>query len=124
MLRTQREKIMFVTVRSLMADLNGLWLRHRLDTYLRQLQSIAVQRENDFQVERILQKQISIIRSELRLGRRVGVMYEPVQLSYQPGSHLKQRHAIAKLEANAGQGARAPHSGRRGRPADCGGDCR
>ena len=78
MLRTQREKIMLVTVKSLIADLNGMWLRHRLDTYSRQLQSIAVQRENDFQVERILQKQISIIRSELRLGRRMGVMYEPV----------------------------------------------
>ena len=69
---------MLVTVKSLMADLNELWLRHRLDTYSRQLQSIAVQRENDFQVERLLQKQVSIIRSELRLGRRAGVMNEPV----------------------------------------------
>jgi hypothetical protein len=42
------------------------WLRYRLDTYTRCLHTIAAQRENDFQAERILHRAISATRSRLQ----------------------------------------------------------
>jgi len=41
------------------------WLRARLDRYARELEVIAAQRENDFQVERVLHKQVVTLRSKL-----------------------------------------------------------
>jgi hypothetical protein len=41
------------------------WLRARLDRYARELDVIAAQRENDFQVERVLHKQVVTLRSKL-----------------------------------------------------------
>jgi hypothetical protein len=42
------------------------WLRSRLETYTRSLHTIAAQRENDFQAERILHRAISTTRSKLQ----------------------------------------------------------
>lgn len=41
------------------------WLRARLDRYTRELDVIAAQRENDFQVERVLHKRVMTLRSKL-----------------------------------------------------------
>ena len=41
------------------------WLRARLEAYTRALDVIAAQRENDFQAERMLHKQVVVVRSKL-----------------------------------------------------------
>lgn len=42
------------------------WLNYRLDGYTRSLHTIAAQRENDFQAERLLHREISATRSRLQ----------------------------------------------------------
>lgn len=42
------------------------WLRSRLDVHTRSLQTIALQRENDFQAERILHREVSVMRAKLQ----------------------------------------------------------
>ena len=42
------------------------WLHTRLDNYTRSLHAIAVQRENDFQAERILHREVTATRSKLQ----------------------------------------------------------
>ena len=42
------------------------YLRSRLDRYTRALQVIAAQRENDFQAERMLNKEAGAVRSKLQ----------------------------------------------------------
>jgi len=41
------------------------WLRARLERYTRALEAIAAQRENDFQAERLLHKEMVLLRSKL-----------------------------------------------------------
>jgi hypothetical protein len=43
-----------------------IWLRYRLDTCTRCLHTIAAQRANDFQAERLLHRDISAMRSRLQ----------------------------------------------------------
>lgn len=43
-----------------------IWLRLRVDAYSRQLHAILAQRENDFEAERMLQRDLCTVRSELR----------------------------------------------------------
>lgn len=57
---------MKITAKSLAAPIYKLWLRSRLDTCTRDLQTIAAQRENDFHAERILHRDISAMRSKLQ----------------------------------------------------------
>ncbi|WP_174999193.1 hypothetical protein [Rugamonas aquatica] len=49
----------FVTV------LYKAWLRARLERYMRALDAIAAQRENDFHAERVLHKEVVLLRSKL-----------------------------------------------------------
>ncbi|WP_317205411.1 hypothetical protein [Janthinobacterium sp.] len=42
------------------------YLRARLTRYTRDLQTIAAQRENDFQAERILHREVVMVRSKLQ----------------------------------------------------------
>ncbi len=46
--------------------LHKAWLRSRLDIYMRHLQAIASQRENDFHAERMLHRAVSATRSKLQ----------------------------------------------------------
>jgi hypothetical protein len=57
---------MKITLRPVTARLQRAWLRSRLDTHARSLRFIAAQRENDFQAERILHREISVMRSKLQ----------------------------------------------------------
>jgi hypothetical protein len=57
---------MKIKLKPLTSRLHKAWLRSRLDTYARSLQAIAAQRENDFQAERILHREVSAIRSKLQ----------------------------------------------------------
>jgi len=41
------------------------WLRARLERYTRALDAIAAQRENDFHAERVLHKEVVLLRSKL-----------------------------------------------------------
>jgi hypothetical protein len=41
------------------------YLRSRLDRYTRALEVIAAQRENDFHAERMLHKEVVVVRSKL-----------------------------------------------------------
>jgi hypothetical protein len=43
-----------------------LWLRYQLDAHRRCLHAIAVQRDNDFQAERLLHRAMSSARSRLQ----------------------------------------------------------
>ncbi len=56
---------MKLSAKPLTATLYKVWLRSRLDGHARALASIAAQRENDFQVERLLHKEMSELRSKL-----------------------------------------------------------
>jgi hypothetical protein len=56
---------MKITLNSLARQLYKTWLRSRLDMHTRSLQAIAAQRENDFQAERILHREVSAMRSKL-----------------------------------------------------------
>ena len=57
---------MKLTFKPLTARLHKAWLRSRLDMHARSLHTIAVQRENDFQAERILHREVSAMRSKLQ----------------------------------------------------------
>ena len=57
---------MKISVKPLTARLHKAWLRSRLDGYARSLETIAVQRENDFYAERILHREMSALRSKLQ----------------------------------------------------------
>lgn len=48
------------------ARLRTAWLRLRIDAYSRQLHSIWAQRENDFEAERLLHRQLCAARTKLR----------------------------------------------------------
>jgi hypothetical protein len=48
------------------ARLRTAWLRLRIDAYSRQLHSIWAQRENDFEAERLLHRQLCAARRKLR----------------------------------------------------------
>ncbi|MES2126867.1 MAG: hypothetical protein V4463_06310 [Pseudomonadota bacterium] len=54
------------SVKPLTSRLYKAWLRSRLDTCSRSLQTIAAQRENDFHAERILHREMSEMRSRLQ----------------------------------------------------------
>ena len=49
----------------LVATLYKAWLRARLERYTRALEAIAAQRENDFHAERVLHKEMVLLRSKL-----------------------------------------------------------
>ncbi|ELX10915.1 hypothetical protein Jab_2c30160 [Janthinobacterium sp. HH01] len=49
----------------LVAALYKAWLRARLERYTRALEAIAAQRENDFHAERVLHKEVVLLRSKL-----------------------------------------------------------
>jgi hypothetical protein len=51
---------------SLSTRLYKAWLRSRIDVHSRSLQHIALQRENDFHAERILHREVSMMRSKLQ----------------------------------------------------------
>ena len=42
------------------------WLRARLERCARDLDAIAAQRENDFQAERLLHREVIVVRSKLQ----------------------------------------------------------
>lgn len=56
---------MKIKLNSLTRRVHKAWLRSRLDRHTRSLQVIAAQRENDFQAERILHREVSAMRSKL-----------------------------------------------------------
>jgi hypothetical protein len=56
---------MKLSVKPITSRLYKAWLRVRLNTYTRDLQAIAAQRENDFHAERILHRAVSATRSKL-----------------------------------------------------------
>jgi hypothetical protein len=51
---------------SLYTRLYKAWLRSRLEVHTRNLQNIAAQRENDFHAERILHREMSVMRAKLQ----------------------------------------------------------
>jgi hypothetical protein len=51
---------------SLSTRLYKAWLRSRIDVHSRSLQNIALQRENDFHAERILHREVSMMRAKLQ----------------------------------------------------------
>ena len=57
---------MKISVKPVTNRLYKAWLRARLDTYTRNLQVIAAQRENDFHAERMLHRAVSATRSKLQ----------------------------------------------------------
>lgn len=61
---------MIITVKALSTQLYKswlkAWLRVRLDSYTRDLQAIAAQRENDFYAERMLHRAVSATRAKLQ----------------------------------------------------------
>jgi hypothetical protein len=57
---------MNIKLKPLTSRLHKAWLRSRLDMHSRSLQTIAAQRDNDFQAERILHREISAMRSKLQ----------------------------------------------------------
>jgi hypothetical protein len=57
---------MKLSIKPLISWLYKAWLRARLDTYSRNLQAIAAQRENDFHAERMLHRAVSATRSKLQ----------------------------------------------------------
>jgi hypothetical protein len=57
---------MKISVQPIKTQLYKVWLRTRLDHCRRDLQTIAAQRENDFHAERILNREMSEMRSKLQ----------------------------------------------------------
>lgn len=55
-----------ISFRPLTSRLYKAWLRARLDSYSRNLQAIAAQRENDFHAERMLHRAVSATRAKLQ----------------------------------------------------------
>jgi hypothetical protein len=54
------------SVKLITSRLYKAWLRVRLDSYNRNLQAIAAQRENDFHAERLLHRAVSHTRAKLQ----------------------------------------------------------
>lgn len=50
----------------LIVRLHKAWLRSQINMHARSLQTIAAQRENDFQAERILHREVTAMRSKLQ----------------------------------------------------------
>lgn len=61
-----------------------LWLRLRIDAYSRQLHSIWAQRENDFEAERMLYRQLCAARTKLRKLTKERQESDPDQISLPP----------------------------------------
>jgi hypothetical protein len=57
---------MKLSIKPITSRLYKAWLRLRLDSYTRNLQAIAAQRENDFHAERMLHRAVSATRSKLQ----------------------------------------------------------
>jgi hypothetical protein len=57
---------MKLNVKPFTSRLYKAWLQIRLDSYNRNLQAIAAQRENDFHAERMLHRAVSATRSKLQ----------------------------------------------------------
>jgi hypothetical protein len=57
---------MKLSIKPITSRLYKAWLLSRLDTYTRNLQAIAAQRENDFYAERMLHRAVSATRSKLQ----------------------------------------------------------
>ncbi|MFL6675957.1 MAG: hypothetical protein ACJ8LG_22030 [Massilia sp.] len=57
---------MKTSVNPIISRLYKAWLRVRLDSYHRNLQAIAAQRENDFHAERLLHRAVSHTRAKLQ----------------------------------------------------------
>lgn len=57
---------MAFTVHPIGLRIRTVWLSLRIDAYSRQLHSIWAQRENDYEAERVLQRDLCSVRSELR----------------------------------------------------------
>lgn len=77
---------MTITLHSLVLRARTAWLRIQVDAYSRQLHSIGVQRENDFQAERILHRNISAARTELRDLTQDSSEPDPISVSLSPKS--------------------------------------
>jgi hypothetical protein len=58
---------MDISVRSFRRALRIEHLRFRINSYSQQLHSIQAQRDNDLQVERVLQREMALAKSELNL---------------------------------------------------------
>ncbi|MFC0131191.1 hypothetical protein CR105_04090 [Massilia eurypsychrophila] len=54
------------TFKSLILRLQKAWLRSQINMHARSLQTIAEQRENDFQAECILHREVTAMRSKLQ----------------------------------------------------------
>lgn len=54
-----------------------VWLRFRIDAYSRQLQHIWAQRENDYEAERLLHRELCAARTKLRALNTNRVTSEP-----------------------------------------------
>lgn len=61
-----------------------LWLRLRIDAYSRQLHSIWAQRENDFEAERMLYRQLCAARTKLRKLTKDRQESDPNQIHLPP----------------------------------------
>lgn len=57
---------MKLSIKPITTRLHKAWLRARLDSYARNLQAIAAQRENDFYAERLLHRAVSATRAKLQ----------------------------------------------------------
>jgi hypothetical protein len=54
------------TIKSLILRLQKAWLRSQIDMHARSLRTIAQQRENDFQAECVLHREVTAMRSKLQ----------------------------------------------------------
>ena len=63
---TQQESSMKLLNQTITTRVYKAYLRSRLERYRRDLQTIAVQRENDMHAERILHREVSAVRSKLQ----------------------------------------------------------
>jgi hypothetical protein len=57
---------MKTTFKSLILRLQKAWLRSQINMHARSLRTIAEQRENDFQAECILHREVTAMRSKLQ----------------------------------------------------------
>lgn len=58
---------MSIIFASLIVRSRSAWLRIKLDARVRQVYSIIAQRENDFDAERELHREIAVLRAQMRL---------------------------------------------------------
>ncbi|OEZ58820.1 MULTISPECIES: hypothetical protein [unclassified Duganella] len=62
---TRPLETIMINLPPLVTALYKAWLRARLERYTRALEAIAAQRENDFHAERVLHKEVVLLRSKL-----------------------------------------------------------